>query len=68
MSINDVKGNVIALRSLIEQVAGAELRPKERETARAAAFAGLQLLEYLLVDLARIADATEVIAGELRKP
>jgi hypothetical protein len=58
----DIQASMMVIRDLADKVAGSELPDAERETVKILAGAGLTLLERLLLDVNRIADALEVLA------
>jgi hypothetical protein len=65
MTENDIKGNLAAIRELASQAAGAELPEGERQMIKMLCDSGLLLLEGLLVDINRSADALESISNNI---
>jgi hypothetical protein len=63
MTENDIKGNVAAIRELASGIAGAECDPREREAIKTLVTCSLVLLESLLLDANRIANALEGLAN-----
>ena len=59
MTEHDIKGNFLALRNITQELAGVDLPEKERATVKLLAEVGLNLLEGLLIDINKIAQAAE---------
>jgi len=60
MTERDIKGNFLAIRHLADQVAGADLPDNERAVIKKTLVeSGLNLLEQLLLDINKIANAAD---------
>ncbi len=59
MTENDIKGNFLALRNVAKEIVGADLSDKEKQIAQMLVEVGLNLLEGLLIDINRIAEASQ---------
>lgn len=66
MSERDIQGNFLALRNIAKELAGADLPEKERQTVQLLVDVGLNLLEGLLIDINKIAEAAEFTARQNR--
>ena len=62
MTANDISGNFSALREVANAIVGADLQDSEKQVAKTAVETSLRLLECLLLDINRIADAVEHLA------
>ena len=62
MTANDISGNFSALREIANAIVGADLQDGEKQAAKTAVETSLRLLECLLLDINRIADAVEHLA------
>ncbi len=62
MTERDIKGNFLALKNLVAEAAGEDLPEKEKRVIKLLGETGLGLLEGLLLDINRLADAAEHLA------
>ena len=67
MSERDIQGNFLALRNVAKEMVGADLSEKEKQTAQMLVDVGMNLLEGLLIDINKIADAAQYLASH-QKP
>ena len=63
MGSRDIKGNFLAIRELSGKVTSADMPDNELEIVKTIVEASLTLLEGLLLDINRIADAAEANAN-----